>query len=138
MNSHKAVRYTVKASKGNTSRSFKRRIVAADGDEDDFGEDEGFGDEGDFGEEGLEEDIDDISDTVDDMQDWLDDVEEDDIDIELDANIANHYIVQCDGCHDIFISALVETDQDVEKLSGVCPCCNKPTDQYIKWIVREL
>jgi len=119
---------------GTRIMSSRRRIVAADEDEfDDFEDD--FDDEVD---EEVEENIDDIADTVDDMQDWLEDVEEDDIDIDVDANISNHYIVQCDSCHDIFISALVETDQDVEKISGVCPCCEKSSDQYIKWVVREI
>jgi hypothetical protein len=109
----------------------KSRIVAADEDEFDDFEDEEL-------DEDVEESIDDIADTVDDMQDWLQDVEEDSIDIDLDANISNHYIVQCDGCQDIFISALVETDQDVEKITGICPCCEKSTDQNVKWIIREV
>ena len=86
----------------------------------------------------ITETIDDISDSVDDIQDTIDDIEEDDVDIELDNNIANHFIAECDGCHGIFISALVESDQDVEKISGVCPLCDKETDQYIKWVVKSI
>lgn len=87
--------------------------------------------------------VDDLSDSVDDIQDTLDEIdgteiEEDDIDIELDNNIANHYIAECDTCHGIFISALVESDQEVEKVSGVCPLCDKETDQYLKFIIRPV
>lgn len=127
------------------SKSRIQRIVAADEDDEfggnDFGEEE-FGADGAGGDpdnpDEVEDDIDDLGDTIGDLQEMMDGVEEDDIDIELDANIENHFIVQCDGCHDIFISALVESDQEVEKISGVCPCCEKETDQYIKWIVRAL
>lgn len=108
----------------NSSVSRRQRIMAAD-----FDDNEGYN---------FEESIDDLSDTVDDIQDTIDDVEEDDVDIEMDNNIANHYIAECDTCHGIFISALVESDQEVEKISGTCPLCDKETDQYIKWIVKDI
>lgn len=87
--------------------------------------------------------VDDLSDSVDDIQDTLDEIdgteiEEDDVDIDLDNNIANHYIAECDTCHGIFISALVESDQEVEKVSGICPLCDKETDQYLKFIIRPV
>lgn len=110
-----------------STRIKKRPIMAADVDE-----------ENDFVDT-----VDDLSDSVDDIQDTLDEIdgteiEEDDVDIELDNNIANHYIAECDTCHGIFISALVESDQDVEKVSGVCPLCDKETDQYLKFIIRPI
>lgn len=86
----------------------------------------------------IAETIDDISDSVDDIQDTIEDIEEDDVDIEVDNNIANHYIAECDSCHGIFISALAESDQEIEKISGVCPLCDKETDQYLKWIVKSI
>lgn len=87
--------------------------------------------------------VDDLSDSVDDIQDTLDEldgteIEEDDVDIDVDNNIANHYIAECDTCHGVFISALVESDQEVEKVSGVCPLCDKETDQYLKFIIRPV
>ena len=82
--------------------------------------------------------IDDISDNIDDIQDTIDDIEEDDVDIEIDNNIVNHYIAECDKCHGIFISALVESDQEVEKISGTCPLCDKETDQYLKCIIKDV
>ena len=85
----------------------------------------------------IGETIDDLADDVEDIQDTIDEVQEDDIDIELDNNIANHYVAECDNCHGIFISALVESDQDVEKISGTCPLCDKETDQYLKWVIKE-
>lgn len=86
----------------------------------------------------IEDTIDDISDNIDDIQDTIDDIEEDDIDIELDNNIANHYIAECDRCHGIFISALAESDQEVDKISGTCPLCDKDSDQYLKWIIKDV
>ncbi|MCM1226388.1 MAG: hypothetical protein NC320_03055 [Clostridium sp.] len=101
------------------------RIVAADEnyDTDDY----------DFSET-----IDDLADDVEDIQDSIDDIQEDDVDIELDNNIGNHYIAECDNCHGIFISALTESDQDVEKISGTCPLCDKETDQYLKWVIKDI
>lgn len=99
----------------------KHRIVAAYEDENNF-----------------VDSIDNLADNVEEVQDTLDDIEEDDIDIETDNNIANHYIAECDSCHGVFISAMVESDQEVEKISGVCPLCDKDTDQYLKWLVKEV
>lgn len=89
-------------------------------------------------ENNIVDTIDDISDSVDDIQDTIEEIEEDDIDIELDNNIANHYIAECDRCHGVFISALIETDQEVEKVSGICPLCDRESDQYVKWIIKEV
>lgn len=86
----------------------------------------------------ISDTIDDVADTVDDMQEVVDDIEEDAPDIEVDNNIADHYVAECDSCQGIFISALIESDQEVTKISGVCPLCGKETDQYLKWIVREV
>lgn len=86
----------------------------------------------------LSDTIDDIQDTVDDIQDAVDDIDEDDVDIEIDNNIAGHYIAECDRCHGIFISAMVESDQDVTKISGICPLCDKESDQYLKWVVHDV
>lgn len=99
----------------------RTRIVAAD--EDEFN---------------ITDTIDDISDSVDDIQEVVDDIEEDDVDIELDNNIDNHFIAECDSCHGIFISALAQSDQEVESISGVCPLCGKETEQYLKWIIKNV
>lgn len=116
---------SVKIHKKRKSINASRRIVATD--ENDF--------ESDYN---IADTIDDISDSVDDIQDTIDGIEEDDVDIELDNNIANHYIAECDRCHGIFISAMIESDQDVERISGTCPLCNKETDQYLKWVVKSV
>lgn len=111
-------------------------IMAAD-DEDDFFTDESEGilyeDDASIGD-----DIDALSDQVEDLQDSVDEVEEDDVDIELDNNISDHYIAECEGCHGIFISAMIESDQVVEKITGTCPLCEKETDQYLKWVVKAV
>jgi formate dehydrogenase maturation protein FdhE len=89
-------------------------------------------------EEELDDTIDDVQDSVDDLQEAVDDVVEDDIEIEMDNNIADHFIAECDSCGGIFISALIESDQEVESISGVCPICGKDTMQNLKWIVRAV
>lgn len=88
-------------------------------------------------EDPLDDQIDDLSDTVEDLQDTLDDVDEDDIGIEVDNNIAGHFIAECDRCKGIFISAVVESDQEVNSVNGICPICGKETEQILKWIIKE-
>lgn len=85
----------------------------------------------------ITEDIDDVADQITDIQDNLEDVDEDEIDIDIENNITNHYVAECDSCHGIFISAMIESDQAVSKISGVCPLCGKETDQYLNWIIRD-
>lgn len=116
----------------NKRRITSARIVAADEEELDTGTLESDDDYD------ITDTIDDLADDVDDIQDSMDEVQEDDVDIELDNNIANHFVAECDSCHGIFISALVESDQEVEKISGTCPLCDKETDQYLKWIIKEV
>lgn len=111
----------------------KRRVFAADEDDDIFGPSmDELEDDVDFNDT-----LDDVADTVDDIQDAVEEIEEDDIDIEVDNNITNHYIAECDTCHGVFISAVIKSDQVVEKISGVCPLCEKETDQYLKWVIED-
>lgn len=122
-------------------------ITAADDfDSDDFDDD-------DFDEiphEPVEDDTvaddDSITDTLNDMSEQLDDLQdditdpsaEDDINIDINNNIDNHYIAECEKCHGIFISSLIASDQRVESVHGVCPLCDKESDQYLKWIVEAV
>lgn len=113
------------------SKSNKRSIFAADDDsyfDDTLPEDD----------EGLGDTLDNLSDQVEDLQDSIDDVDEDSVTIDTDNNISNHYIAECDNCHGIFISAVVESDQEVNSISGICPLCEKDTSQLLKWIVRDV
>lgn len=89
-------------------------------------------------EEELDDTVDNLADNVDDMQEAMEDVDEDDVNIEIDNNIANHYIAECDKCQAVFVSAMVETDPPPEKISGICPVCDKESDQYLKWIVKDV
>lgn len=120
--------------------STRSAIFAADEDDPGFGD---FEDEPDFGmtgdsEDGFEDTLDDMADNIEDMQDDLDEVQEDDTSIEVENNIEGHYIAECDRCHGIFISAMVQSDQEVEKMSGICPLCQKESDQYFKWVVQAI
>ena len=105
------------------------RITAAEDD---------FVDEFDEDADGILDAVDDVADSVEDIKDTIDDVDEDDVDIALNNNIVNHYIAECERCQGIFISAVVESDQQIDHVSGICPLCQKETDQYLKWIVREV
>lgn len=116
-----------------------RRITAADGDNlmddniDAEFEDQLLEDDTSFGNT-----LDSIADNIEDIQDQVDDVQEDDIDIEMDNNIDGHYIAECEKCHGLFISAVIESDQEVEKISGTCPLCEKESDQYLKWVIKSV
>lgn len=102
-------------------------------DPDMGGPDAEYGAEGDLGDQ-----IDDLAEGVEDIQDQLDDVEEDDVSIEIENNIDGSLIAECDTCNGIFISAMRQSDQQVDRISGVCPLCNKETDQILKWVVKKL
>lgn len=92
------------------------------------------------------EDVDEFSDNIDDLTETVDDIEdamgEEDgpMDPEFDIrnNIEDHYIAECDKCHEIFISAMVESDSPVMSIHGECPMCHEETDQQLKWIVRPI
>lgn len=120
--------------KGSTYRADnRRRVVAADEDNEVFGP--GIGEVED--DVDFHDTLDDVADTVSDIQDVVEEIDEDDVDIEVDNNITNHYIAECDACHQVFISAMIMSDQVVEKISGVCPLCEKESDQYLKWIIKD-
>lgn len=105
-------------------------IVAADED-DAFGFDE-FDEES---EPDVEED--EIDTDIEEEEVEIEDPEED-VEIEVDNNIEGHYIVECDRCHGIFISALIESNEVVDHISGVCPLCEKESEQYVKWVVKPV
>ena len=92
----------------------------------------------DESEVGVEDAIDDLADNVEDLQDSVDEVVEDDVNILPENNIESHYIAECEKCHGIFISAVVESDQVVESISGVCPLCEKESEQYLKWVIHPV
>ena len=122
----------VKSSKS-FSDSSKRYIKAAEDDEefDDFDADE-FGDD-----ESVMDAIDDVADNLEDLQDTVDDIKEDDVEIAINNNIADHFIAECDRCNGIFISAVVDSDQNIDHVTGTCPLCGRETDQYLKWVIRS-
>ena len=106
------------------------RIVAADEDEqfDDF-----TLDDADDPDAGLSDQLDAMQDQIEDVKDAVDEIDEDDVNIDVDNNISGHYIAECDKCKGIFISAVIESDQVVTSVSGVCPLCQEETTQYLKW-----
>ena len=113
----------------------KRPVFAAGDDLFDENPSPDFMEEDD---DNIEDSLDDLADNVEDMQNSLDDATEDDVNIEADNNIANHYIAECEKCKGIFISAVIESDQIVTKISGTCPLCEKETDQYLRWVVKPV
>lgn len=105
-------------------------IFAADEDTDRF-------DDVDFEDPEVADTIDDMADDIEDMKDSFDEVEEDSVQIEVENNIEGHYIAECELCHGIFISAVIESDQDVSTVTGVCPLCGKESDQSLNWVVKK-
>ena len=123
-----------------SSSIHNQKITAAEGDEEEDDTLDGF-DDSEFAfddEEPIDDTLDEMSDTLDDMQDQLDEIVEDDPSIQVDNNISNHYIVECDKCKGVFISSIEESDAAIEKVSGRCPLCGKDSDQYLKWIIRDV
>lgn len=106
-------------------------------------EDDEFEDENSFVEDledpdSIQDTLGDIAEQVDDALDTMEDEYPDDPSIEVNNNIDGHYIVECDKCHGIFISALVESDQPVKSVSGTCPICDSETDQTVKWVIHAV
>ena len=115
-------------------------VTAADDDEDteepavdDFSGFDEFGDPA-----GIADSVDDLADSVDELQDQIDETDPDEVNIDMDNNIDGHYIAECERCHGIFISAVVESDQVVDSISGICPLCEKETTQYLKWVIKAV
>ena len=142
-------RYTVTPSKvrGKVTASthswkhpkYSTSVYAADDDSEDDTDDMDYNDDFiDNDDDGLYDAIDDVADAVEDIQDTVDEVDQDDVNIDMNNNISGHYIAECDSCHGVFISATIESDQKVEKVSGVCPLCEKETDQYLKWVIKSV
>jgi len=115
------------------SKKYGQPVMSADEGFDSLDDIETIDDENAF-----DDTLDEMADNIEDMQDTLDEVEEDDVDIEIDNNIDGHLIAECDKCHGIFISAMIESDQEVDKISGICPLCERESDQYIKWVVKAI
>ena len=100
-----------------------RKITAADEDE--------------FLDDSFEEPVDDTS--FEDENDMSsDDIHEDDPTIKIDNNISGHYIAECERCRGVFISAVTESDQEVESISGICPLCDHETTQWLNWVVVDI
>ena len=92
-----------------------------------------------YGDEALTDTIDDLSDTVEDLQDSIDDSDqEDDVSIDIENNISDHFIAECESCGGIFISAVIESDNNAESIIGDCPICGKETTQDLKWIIKSV
>lgn len=127
-----SIKITKKPSKDAIKAS--QRITAAEGD---FEEMDDFELDDATESDGLMDAVDDVADQVEDIQDSVDDMEEEDSAIEMNNNISNHYIAECEKCHGVFISAVIESDQEIDHVSGVCPLCNKESDQYLKWIIKD-
>ena len=108
----------------------KTRVVA---DEEDLMFDEDLVDD----DEALQDTITDVADTIDDLQDAMDDVVPDDVSIDMNNNITDHFIAECEYCHGVFISAVVKSDAMLKSIHGTCPLCDRESDQYLKWLIID-
>ena len=66
------------------------------------------------------------------------DIEEDDIQIGSENNISDHFIAECDNCHGVFITSIEQTDEIIESISGICPLCEKESDQHLNWVIKDV
>lgn len=87
---------------------------------------------------GFNDKIDDVADAVEDIQDTIEQDKEDPINIEIENNISDHYIAECEKCQGVFISATIESDQKISKVTGECPLCGEESDQYLKWVIKPV
>ena len=126
------------------SNSRHRRIVAAEEDERELRDRDRGPSLGRVDDEivddvdGFRDDIDDMQDAVDDLQDTVDDFQEDVESIEINNNITDHFIAECSLCHKVFISPIKESDQEIESIEGECPLCKAKSEQYLKWVIKEV
>nr|DAE87794.1 MAG TPA: Transcription initiation factor IIE, alpha FINGER, Transcription [Caudoviricetes sp.] len=89
-------------------------------------------------EDAVADSLDDLSDSVDDLQDDMEEIREDDPNIEIENNIENHFIAECGSCGGIFISAMLQSDQEIDHITGICPLCERETNQYLKWVIKKV
>lgn len=89
-------------------------------------------------EDAVADSLDDLSDSVDDLQDDMEEIREDDPNIEIENNIENHFIAECESCGGIFISAMLQSDQEIDHITGICPICERETNQYLKWVIKKV
>lgn len=130
--------YKEKLQRADISVVYGATAITAAGEDDSFEDSEDLGDLEDLDDPGaISDSIDDMADTLDDLSDSIDRFEEDDVRIDLENNITNHYIAECEKCHGIFITAVTESDQEIDHISGVCPLCDREGDQYLNWIIRD-
>lgn len=111
-------KFIVKASK--TSAASRQYVKAAEDDD------------------GLFDEIDDVADSVEDLRDSVDDISEDSVDIAVNNNIEDHFIAECQSCHGVFISAVIQSDESVKSVTGICPLCSKETEQALKWVIKTV
>lgn len=130
---------------GQNTAGLQTITAADDFDSDDFDDDfdeiphESAEDDTTADDDSITDALNDMSEQLDDLQDDITDPSnEDDINIDINNNIDNHYIAECEKCHGIFISSLIASDPRVESIHGVCPLCDKESDQYLKWIVEAV
>lgn len=123
----------MKITKRSVTAATKSYIRAAEEDEEDFALDEEYEDS-----DGIMDSLDDVADNIEDIQDDLEDVQEDEVDIAINNNITDHYIAECSRCMGVFISAVLQSEQDIDHVTGTCPLCGKETDQYLKWVIKDV
>lgn len=89
--------------------------------------------------EGIQNSLDNVEDTLNNVQDIVEDLYDGPHNtvFDIENNISNHYIAECERCHEVFISAVVESETSTESVEGECPICHETSKQYLKWIIRE-
>lgn len=89
-------------------------------------------------EDSAADSLNNMADTLDEISDSLEDFQEDTTDIDVNNNISDHYIAECEKCHGVFITAVTVSDQKIDRISGTCPLCDQDCDQYLKWVIKDV
>ena len=85
------------------------------------------------------EELDELDELDEDISDLdVEDVQPDEPSIDVDNNIADHYIAECDACKGVFIAATTVTEHQVFTIEGVCPLCDAESIQRLGWIIKEV
>ena len=58
--------------------------------------------------------------------------------IEVDNNIDNHYVAECEVCKKPIITAVIKSDSVVQSIQGICPVCNNESTLYLRWLLSPV
>lgn len=133
----------LKSSLGSEDITSARIVCVDEGEDSEDSEVEYLPDEdieipAEFDSDSPADQLDAIADNIDDLQTAVEGIDEDIVNIDIDNNLANKLIAECDMCKGVFISATMYADPIPDSIQGECPLCGRETTQYLKWRIVRL